>query len=230
MAIVAGTMTFAQQDQTKNVESQKASSSSEGIRFGVKAGMNASTVTKAQDFDNKMKIGFNVGGFANIPISEKFSVQPEILYSGLGVKQEFYASNSDGAGYSYSAKGTSTTFLNYITIPVMLQYNLIPNLYVEAGPEFGFLLGGKGSGETTLTTTDNGITTVDVNNYSNKIPKDLYNKLNIGIGLGVGYYFTENIGVTARYVAGITDVHKDKPSGFKAIHNNVFQVGLAYKF
>ena len=53
---------------------------------------------------------------------------------------------------------------------------------------------------------------------------------NFGVGIGAGYFFTPQIGLTARYVAGFTDIAKDRPSGSDAIKNNVFQVGLAFKF
>ncbi|WP_435525139.1 outer membrane beta-barrel protein [Chryseobacterium indoltheticum] len=57
-----------------------------------------------------------------------------------------------------------------------------------------------------------------------------FNGFNVGIGLGASYYFTDNIGLTARYVAGVTDIAKDRPANSDAIRNNVFQVGLAFKF
>ncbi len=219
MAIAASSLTFAQQAKT----------SSSPVRFGVKAGMNVASMTKEDGIDNKAKIGFNAGAFANIPIASSFSVQPEILYSGLGTKSTYNYSVTN-SGVTYTEKGTSSTALNYITVPVMLQYNLIPNLYVEAGPEFGFLLGGKYKSDYTATTTTGGITSTSSESKSESINKDDYNTFNFGIGLGAGYYFTPNIGVTARYVAGVTDVAKNRPSGDKAVHNNVFQIGLAYKF
>ena len=58
--------------------------------------------------------------------------------------------------------------------------------------------------------------------------KQALNTFNFGIGLGAGYYFTDNIGVTARYVAGATDIFKENNGD--AVRNNTFQVGLAYKF
>ena len=60
--------------------------------------------------------------------------------------------------------------------------------------------------------------------------KDNINGFNLGLGIGAGYYFTPNVGLTARYVAGLTDVAKNRPSGSDAVRNNTFQVGLAYKF
>ena len=100
----------------------------------------------------------------------------------------------------------------------MFQYNATPEFYLEAGPEFGFMTSAKGKVEV----GDNS-QTVDLN-------KDNYNTFNFGVGLGAGYYFTPNIGLTARYVAGFTDIAKDRPNGSDAVKNKVFQVGLAYKF
>lgn len=50
-----------------------------------------------------------------------------------------------------------------------------------------------------------------------------------GLGLGAGYYFTPNIGVNVRYVAGLTDIAKNRIGGDSS-KNGVFQLGLAYKF
>lgn len=203
LALTAGTFAFAQ---------QTGNTSSNPVTFGVKGGMNVSSLSKDSGLDDqKSKIGFNAGVFANIPLATSFSVQPEVLYSQYGNKSEFTT-----LGNKYSA----STKLDYITVPVMFQYNLIPDLYVEAGPEFGFMVSAKNK----LKNETNGNSTTS-DNY-----KDNFNTFNFGIGLGAGYYFTPNLGLTARYVAGLTDIAKNRPSGSDAVRNNVFQVGLAYKF
>ncbi|SMO44946.1 Outer membrane protein beta-barrel domain-containing protein [Chryseobacterium rhizoplanae] len=203
LALTAGTFAFAQ---------QTGNTSSNPVAFGVKGGMNVSSLSKDSGLDDqKSKIGFNAGVFANIPLASSFSVQPEVLYSQYGNKSDF---TTLGTKYSASTK------LDYITVPVMFQYNLIPDLYVEAGPEFGFMVSAKNK----LKNESNGNSTTS-DNY-----KDNFNTFNFGIGLGAGYYFTPNLGLTARYVAGLTDIAKNRPSGSDAVRNNVFQVGLAYKF
>ncbi|SHF75192.1 porin family protein [Chryseobacterium vrystaatense] len=203
LAVTASSLAFAQQTPT---------SSSNPVTFGVKGGMNVSSLSKDEGLDDqKSKIGFNAGVFANIPIAESFSVQPEVLYSQYGAKSDY---TLFGTKYSASSK------LDYIAVPVMFQYNLIPNLYVEAGPEFGFMVSAKNK----VKNESNGNSTTS-DDY-----KDNLKTFNFGIGLGAGYYFTQNFGITARYVAGLTDVAKDRPSGSDATKNNLFQVGLAYKF
>ncbi len=187
LALVAGTFTFAQKTSS-NIASSP-------VRFGLKAGLNVSSLSNS---DTNSKAGFYGGVFANIPVAQDFSVQPEVLYSGMGAK----------------AKANSDVKLNmdYIAVPVMLQYNALPNLYVEAGPQFSFLVSAKGK-------DNNG--SVDV--------KDGFKTFDFGLGLGAGYYFTPNIGVNVRYVAGLTDVVKNRIGGDSS-KNGVFQVGLAYKF
>ena len=193
-AIAMSSLTFAQQ-------------------FGIKAGMNVSSLSKdAELSDQGSKIGFNAGVFMNAPIAENFSIQPELLYSQMGDKYDQVIANTTYA---------RSRHLDYVTLPVMFQYNATPSFYLEAGPEFGLLVNAKNK----FTNESDNTTITETGDY-----KDDLNSFNAGIGLGAGYYFTPNIGLTARYVAGLTDIAKDRPSGSDSVKNNNFQVGLAYKF
>jgi len=100
--------------------------SAQNVKFGVKAGLNSSTFTGDTDDDTKSKIGFNLGGFAEIKISDKFAVQPELLYSTQGAKFD---------------EGSTT--LGYINIPVMAKFFVAESLSLEAGPQIGFLTSAK---------------------------------------------------------------------------------------
>lgn len=133
----------------------------------------------------------------NAPLAENFSIQPEVLYNGKGAKAE---------------EGDGTYNVDYISVPVMFQYNATPEFYIEAGPEFSFLMSAKAkSGDDSL----------DL--------KDYMNSFDFGVGLGIGYNFTSNFGANARYVAGFTDTFKDN-EGDDTYKNGVFQLGLTYKF
>ncbi|WP_027377435.1 porin family protein [Kaistella palustris] len=200
-AVAVSSLTFAQQ-------------------FGVKAGMNVSSLSKdASLSDQGSKIGFNAGVFMNAPLATNFSIQPEILYNNLGSK--VYLSETDINGTTY--RNEYARHLDYITVPVMFQYNATPAFYLEAGPEFGLMVSAKDK----FKNTENGVAQ---NTVESDISTDNFNTFNFGVGIGAGYYFTPNVGLTARYVAGVTDIAKDRPNGSDAVRNNVFQVGLAYKF
>ena len=182
--------------------------------------MNVSSLsTDSELSDQASKIGFNAGVFMNAPIAENFSIQPELLYNNLGSKVTLTETEIGGTTY----RNEYARHLDYITVPVMFQYNATPSFYLEAGPEFGFMVSARDK----YKSTENG---TPQNVFESDLDTDDFNKFNFGVGLGAGYYFTPNVGLTARYVAGFTDIAKDRPSGSDAVKNNVFQVGLAYKF
>lgn len=99
---------------------------SQFVIFGAKAGLNLATVT-GNDVDNtKLMPSFHVGALANFFINENFMVQPEVLFSGKGVKD-------DASSYKF----------NYINVPVVVQYKTNSGFFVETGPQVGFLISAK---------------------------------------------------------------------------------------
>lgn len=222
----AGTFLISAQEKEQPVATTPSS-----VRFGIKAGFNGSTFSRGErsevDNSEKIKAGSHIGVFANIPLAEKFSIQPELLFSQLGSKTEdIFIHNSENSSTKHEY--TYKTNLNYLTLPVMIQYNILPQLYVEAGPEFGLLLGGKINGDGRSEVIFEGTTTTGTESFSENITMKLYNKFNFGIGIGAGYYFTQNFGVTARFTAGITGIFKND-YGSK-VRNNALQIGVAYQF
>jgi len=90
------------------------------LSFGVKAGVNLSSISGAKGEDGsdaKGRTGFYVGGLANYSISDKLSIQPEVLYS---------------------MEGADKNSLDYIRIPVMAKYEVVENFSILAGPSFAF--------------------------------------------------------------------------------------------
>lgn len=90
------------------------------IKFGVKAGANFSNFTGDADVDGRT--GFYIGGLADFAVSEKFHVQPEVLYSMEGGKD---------------------AELDFIRIPIMAKYYVMDGLNLQAGPMLGFKIGGE---------------------------------------------------------------------------------------
>ncbi|MHA6698023.1 porin family protein [Chryseobacterium sp. A321] len=177
-------------------------------QFGVKAGVNVSNISDDNDVQTNSKTGYYAGVFMNAPIAEDFSIQPEVLYNSVGSKYDY-------------GNASSTLTLDYITVPVMFQYNVVPQFYLEAGPEFGFLVGAKSK--------------VESGSFegSSDLNKDNFNSFNFGVGLGAGFNITNNIGINARYVAGFTDATDESNQDFGSDadnKNNVFQAGVTFKF
>lgn len=203
LGLVAGSFALAQTSPT----------------FGIKGGMNVSSLSKDGGLEDQgSKIGFNGGVFLNAPISEQFSIQPEVLYNNLGSKVTT-------KGYVGSSPYTAeyARHLDYIAVPVMFQFNATPNFYIEAGPQFSFLVDARDK----YKNTKNG-STQDAESYS--LDKDNFNTFDFGLGLGIGYNFTPQLGLNARYTAGFTDIYKNNTGSNDNVRNNVFQVGLTFKF
>jgi len=222
LGLVAGTFAFAQTSP----------------QFGLKAGLNISSISDDGYEDSKSKAGFYGGLFMNAPLSEMFSIQPEVLYSQMGAKTvDTYTSTLGNA--SSTVRNSASLNLDYITVPVMFQFKATPAFYLEAGPEFGFLVGAKAKGDTQTSTTIGGSTSTTSESYSSREMKDNFSGFNMGAALGLGFNFTENLGINARYVAGFTDINKknNNENGNTSLENNdnknrnnTFQVGLSYKF
>jgi hypothetical protein len=92
------------------------------IKFGAKIGINNSTVSSSYA-SYSSTIGLQIGGYASYNFSDKFVLQPELLYSMQGASSPL-------------AKLT----LNYLNIPVMGKYYVADKFNLEAGPQIGFLL------------------------------------------------------------------------------------------
>jgi hypothetical protein len=113
----------------------------EGIVFGLKGGLNVSNFS-GEISDNSLRTSVHLGIFSEIIVSDKFSLQPELLYSGQGF------SGSNTPGFSRSK-------YDYVNIPVLAKIYLTEKLSIEAGPQIGFLISAKEKTETDKLTIQN---------------------------------------------------------------------------
>lgn len=104
-------------------------SNAQETKFGLKGGLNIASLTNSDG--GKSLMSFNFGGFAEIKLNEKFALQPELLYSGQGVK--------------YPEVGNFS--MNYINLPVMVKYFITDGFNIQAGPQVGFLMSAKLDGK-----------------------------------------------------------------------------------
>lgn len=178
-----------------------AFSNAQETRFGVKGGLNLTTFAGGNYYDAKSLVGFQVGGFAEIKIIERLSIQPEVLFS------------TQGAKFDGGIDGDFDSKLNYINVPVLAKFYITKQFTVEGGPQIGFLVSAKEEGD-------------DV--------KDFYKSTDFGFNFGVGYNFTDNLGVNLRYTVGLSNVAdynaEDFDEYFDSPKNSVLALTLAYKF
>ena len=188
------------------------SASAQNFSYGLKGGLNLSTISKAEGA--KMKPSIYAGAFAEYKFNDYFGISPELIYSRQGtttsIKDEFEDMKSQ-------------VRLNYINVPVLAKIYLADALSLDLGPQVGFLIGAKSYAKGTIEGEKVDGTT-DV--------KKAFQSVDFSFGMGLTY----NIGkflVQARYNLGLTDTAKYADGEEKSkdkYRNNVIQVGVGYRF
>jgi hypothetical protein len=192
------------------------------INFGAKAGVNFASITGDDTDDLDGRTSFHVGIVAEIVISDKFSVQPELVYSNQGATSED----------SYTEEGINimeegTVKLDYINLPVMAKFYVGEGFSLEAGPQIGFLM----NSEIEMKLTANGAGISESISVTEDL-KDYVKGIDFGVNFGVGYKMENGLNFGARYNLGLSDGNDD-PEFFESntsFKNSVIQVSVGYFF
>ncbi|OXG04434.1 outer membrane protein with beta-barrel domain [Flavobacterium araucananum] len=170
-------------------------------RFGVKGGLNLTSFSGGNYYDAKSLVGFQVGGFAEIKIIERLSIQPEVLFSTQGAKL-------DGGSF-----GDFNSKLNYINVPVLAKFYITKQFTVEAGPQIGFLVSAKTDGDDakdSFKSVDTGFNFGAGYNFTENV--------------SVNLRYTVGLANIADYEVDNTEQYLDSPK------NSVLALTLGYKF
>lgn len=171
------------------------------LDLGVKAGATLGKID-GQSFKDGYNFGIHAGFFAEIGLGEKFGIQPEVLFNQT--KTQVKESIDAGDVLKQGSKG----HLNYLSIPVLLNFKPAQILTIQAGPQFGILMNKDNSlvanGKEAFKSGDFAIALgAQVNLGSLKV----YGRYNIGLS-------------DARDVSDVTDQSKWK--------NQQIQLGIGY--
>jgi len=106
------------------------------FHIGVKAGANVTKVD-GKSFKDEFRFGYHLGGFMEIRAGNKFVIQPEVLWNQYATKVDSNYKNI----YHDVFNGNANVKLNYLSIPIVVNYKLIGSfLSLQAGPQFGILI------------------------------------------------------------------------------------------
>lgn len=158
-------------------------------KFGIKGGLNLTSLYVNDVSKEHMKAGFNAGVYAKLPVTRGFSIQPEVLYSQKGAKEN-YDNFLQGSGeYRFN--------LGYIEVPVLAMINLGSNFNIHAGPYAAYLVSAN-----VKNVNGNG----DIEGAT-ELNKDNFNRWDFGLAGGVGFD-VENFTIGARYNYGLKEIGK----------------------
>jgi len=195
---------------TNLIQAQKSSAS-----VGLKGGLNMSNLYTKDVDDENVLMGFNIGLFAELPITSRLALQPEVSFTTKGAELQY-----DNA----FAQGTGKFRLNYLEVPLLLKANLTENFNVHFGPYAAFLVDSKITNES----SDGSY------NFEDNIDEDDLNKFDYGLAAGIGFDF-DSFGIGARYNYGLNTVGKERTvlgqtSTFPDSKNSVLSVYATIKF
>lgn len=94
-------------------------------KFGIKAGANYANF-ESSDLQTDALTSYHAGLVINLRVSEKFSLQPEIMYS------------TQGASYKNVVEEVKAE-LGYVSVPILAKIGLGKSLSLELGPQFSWL-------------------------------------------------------------------------------------------
>ncbi len=175
--------------------------------FGIKGGVNFTNMSSDGFEDNNSRTGFHLGVLAEIPVSDRFSIQPEALYSTQGTEAtRMFAGENVTGEYQ----------LDYVQVPLIAKFYLIDGLALEAGPSFNFLVEEEYDFESDI---------VDFESDT-----EMASTFEFGGAIGASYKFNNGFFLNGRYVLGFTDAFDSDNFDDDAIKNNGFQLGVGFQF
>ena len=200
---------------------QRASSSSSSffstekanlpITFGIRGGLNVSSMSLKDDDGLKSKAGFNVGVAVDFPIMESFYVQSGMYYTTKGYKIK-------------EGNDEENVNIGYLEIPILASYRYnfddANQLQFNFGPYFAYGLHGKDKWE---------------ENYRGEVYKsekkwydyDDTKRFDMGLQLGLGVTLVKHYYVGIAYEFGLLEQVKDSDGYYK---NRNFMVNVGYQF
>ena len=163
------------------VKGQKEKTKINENYFGIVAG---GTLSKISNYDAESRLGFIGGLYWEWKFSEKFSTMPSLLYA---------------------ERGAAGLRLSYLTIPIVLKYNISDKIGIATGIAWDELL------------------TVKSDDY--KYSELRHDDWRIPVTLG--YNFSDHLALGISYSFGLSSIHPDADKKYK---NNWGSIALAYIF
>ncbi len=198
-----------------NLQSQEIKKEKSKAYFGFKAGFNVLKSTK-NDYSN-YNFGYQLGTTYTIPMSTKFTFQPELLFQSIGGKFKYKNQFSNSNSTTFEEKIRNS----YLQIPLLFKYSISKKVDIDFGPNMAFII--SAINNSTYYREIDGQTTVS---YITEKGTKYYKKINFGINLGTNYSISDTMYAGFRYTLFV-DTYQTLES---TLNNSVFAFSLGYNF
>ena len=113
-----------------------AIASAQSMKLGVKVGATTYKLDGVS-FSDEFKWGYHIGGTAELMFSPTFGIQPEVLFNQSNTQTGY---TFDTLYQSINPGMLKDVQLNYLSIPVLLNWRPSPFITFQAGPQFSILM------------------------------------------------------------------------------------------
>ncbi len=207
---------------------QRASSSSSsffstekaegGVKFGIRAGLNMANMSASDDNGTSISPGsrtaFHVGVTADIPLMQSLYVQTGLFLQSKGYKFE-------------EDEYTETVKPMYLEIPVLASYRYdfsdALQLQINAGPYFGYGIGGKAK--------------IEIEDYDS-VEGDFFGddddqfgakRFNCGLQFGAGLTLSNHYYLGFAYQLGLSNI-MDTNDDYDNVKDRNWMISIGYNF
>ncbi len=182
-------------------------------KFGIVAGPSFSSYTTKVNGDKEtsdLLTNFRAGLTADLQLADEFYIQPSLLYTGKGGKEEVL-------GFDTKAR------INYLELPINFMYKPEVgngNLFIGLGPYFA--LGLNGTNETVI---NDAVVKSDIDFDDD----NGFKRFDAGANFQVGYEMPMGLNFGLFTDLGLVNLWKDGDSD-NSFRNTAFGVTVGYKF
>lgn len=199
------------------------------ISFIPRVGMNFANMTDnklwvgdSESLNSRIKPGVSVGADVEWQALEPVSVSLGVHYSMQGSRYPDYEQTIGDVATGFSDYSTS---LDYLNMPLMVNYNVAGGFSVKAGVQMGYLLKAKSKWSETVILLhefgrEQGLAVSHTDEFT-----DACKRSDWAIPVGVSYEF-ENVIIDARYVIGLSRIYQ---SDLLKSRNSTVQFTVGYR-
>ncbi len=161
------------------------------VTIGVKLGMNMQKLDGNQ-YEAKYKSGIVGGAFVSVDRKK------------VGIRVEGLLKTAKYSIYNTNMKVNAV----YVDVPLLLEYKIVPRLWIQAGPQFSSMLSAKNTND------------VDV--------KSAFNTSDVSAVIGIEAALPLKLTVGARYIYGFSDLNGGTVGG--ELKSRSLQFSIGYRF
>jgi hypothetical protein len=104
------------------------------LQMGFKAGANVTKVD-GKSFNEEFKFGYSAGAFLQVRVGDHWHLQPEVQFNQYATKTAYNFNEIYEGG-----SNLQNVRLNYLTIPLLLDYSSVKLFTFQGGVQYGILM------------------------------------------------------------------------------------------